>query len=452
MALVRNLVIVLAHGLRSDALSDDRSWPLYTPTLERLAQRGARLVATSASPADGAGTASLLTGLHARQHGFYGDGPIPPLAQALPRWLAEAGYHVAGVGCVGPVQRWLHEAVPVAPVDQLEPAGCAYWSAMGTRKLAGALQKQREQRLRSGPFEPHRLLLEPEDDIDGFIGREAAGMLKRMPGDMPWALLVMFSGPGNDLPPPTLYESVVEPAALQGGFVPADLRQLDALAEPAYPRALLQRLEPHTVGRIRADYLGRVSLLDFSLNRLMRGLRQRADGERTWTVVGSDRGHLLGEHGLIGPRSFLAGAVEVPVLVVPPEDGRGAARLVSEGLVSTVDVAATAVALGSCDRPAVMAGRSLLPALTGEGELPDPPGGNISEFGDRLMLETERFRAVYDRRTGQCMGLYDLLHDPDERANLVETPRGRNLVDALRWRVAEALMPLRAVTGVYAGC
>ncbi len=212
MTPVRNLLVVLTHGLRSDALSDDRSWPLQTPCMERLGQRGLRLAASSASPTDAGGLTSLLTGLHPRQHGVLDPTAAPPrLAQALPRWLSEVGYHVAGVGCVGPVRHWLHEAVPVASVDDREPTDdCAYFSAMCEKGLAEALREQRQQRWRSGPFETQRLLLEPEDDIDGFIGREAAAMIERMPSDRPWALLVMFSGPGNDLPPPTLYESVVE--------------------------------------------------------------------------------------------------------------------------------------------------------------------------------------------------------------------------------------------------
>ena len=452
MTPVRNLLIVLAHGLRSDTLSDDRAWPLQTPCLERLGRDGLRLAATSACPTNGGGAVSLLTGLHARQHGLLTETEVPPLAQTLPRWLGETGYHVAGVGCVQPIQRWLDEAVPVASPDALDPVDCAYWRAMHEKGLAGALREQRVQRERSGPFDPQRLLLEPEDDIDGFIGREAATMLQRLPQDQPWAMIVSFAGPANDLPPPTLYESVVDTNTVRGGFVPADLRHVDALAEPAYPRAMLQRLEPDTIGRIRADYLGRVSLVDYGINRVRRAALQRTDQQRTWTVVSADRGHLLGEHGLLGPRSFLAGAVEVPLIVTPPANSGQSANDVVDVLISTVDVAPTIAALAGSDAPPASVGRSLL-SMFGDGEAPeDPAGGNISEFGDRLMLETERFKAVYDRASRQCLGLFDLLYDPEERIDLIETPRGQNLVDALRWRVAEALMPLRAAHHVLDGC
>ncbi len=220
--------------------------------------------------------------------------------------------------------------------------------------------------------------------------------------------------------------------------MPVDLRALDDLAEPAYPRAMLQRLEPYTIGRIRSDYLGRVSLIDFNLSRLMRAAKQRLDSERMWTVLSSDRGHLLGEHGLVGAGSFLGGALEVPVIVTPPHGAAIPPELL-DGLASTVDVTATAAAIGACDPGVPLAGRSLLPLLTGSEELPDPAGGNLSEFSDRLMLETERFKVIFDRTSRRCLGLFDLLHDPDERANLVNTPRGENLVD---WRCAGA-WPMR---------
>ncbi len=351
-----------------------------------------------------------------------------------------------------------------------------------------------------GPFEPDRLLLEPEEDIDGFILHQAHLLLDRMPEDKPWALIVVLSGPGNDLPPPTLYDGLVDRKELATGFIPTDLSAIDVLAELDYPRIMLQRLEPRNLANIRSDYLGRVALIDHGLNKLATEIRERNDHASTWMVVASDRGHLLGEHGLVGHRSFLSGAVEVPFIIAPPEGGisdfkfgSGAPgsdleeespqmlkppeppeppespespeppdstkffssnrkseignRKFHDGLVSTVDVAATIAALGGCDLSPACVGRSLLPALSEHSSIRPIAGGCLSEFGKRLMLETERYKVVFNTDTLSAMGLYDLLNDPDERHNLVNSPIGMNLLDALRWRVGEALMPLRATPG-----
>ena len=446
MATGRNLLIVLAHGLRSDALDDSHCWPLQTPNFQKLTENGIRLSATSACPADHGGMVSLLTGLHARQHGYLDqDGTNTAVAcTGWPVLLSDAGYHVAGVGCVGAIEPWLDDSVLVDRVETLESHGCEYLTSVRAKGMEPAIKQQRDQRLRQGPFEPDRLLLDSEDDVDGFIAAKARAVLKRMPTDKPWALIVMFSGPGNDLPPPTLFEYIVDPQHLEHGFVPADLTRVDVLAEFDYPRILLQRLEPHRLGRIRADYLGRVSLMDYGLGRLMSIVQDRTDHNRTWTVVSSDRGQLLGEHGLIGHRSFLGGAVEVPVLIQPP---RAVSQKVYPDLLSTVDVAATIASLGGCDLPRPLIGRSLLPVVAHDQLLERNWPGCISEYNRRLMLETERHKVVFDTETFGAIGLYDRLADPDELKNLIVSPVAASVLDSLRSRLCDMLMPLRAMPG-----
>ena len=443
MAIGRNLLIVLTHGMRSDVLSDSKVWPLVTHNFEKLAARGLRLIASSACTADDGGMVSLLTGLHARQHGYTDSQHV----RQCDGWLAElkqAGYHTAGVGCLHPVARWLDKEVLVDPVDVVESDRCAYFAAMRAKHQLPAVQLQRRSRLRSGPFEPDRLLLEPDDDIDGFIGLQAYHMIDRMPTDKPWALVVCFSGPGNDLPPPSLYDQVVELDQVTHSFIPADLTAIDALCELDYPRVMLQRLDKHRVAQIRCDYLGRVSLIDFCLGRLLGRVRDRSDASKTWTVTSSDRGQLLGEHGLVGHRSFLSPAIEVPVIVAPPTPVK---ELTTEGLLSSVDVAATILDLAGCDVDSHLAGRSLLPMFRGETFASPSSEACLCEFGQRLMLETKRYKTVFDTNSLGAIGLYDLLNDPYERDNLIDSPVGRNLLDSLRWRLGDVLMPLRNTPG-----
>src|SRR5262245_5262655 len=105
----RNLIIVLAHGLRADALGDAQVWPLRTPNLEKLTERGASLIATSACTADPGGAVSFFTGLHARQHGYVDQMAGLAVCEGWPLQLDEAGYHLVGVGCVEAIAPWLRE-------------------------------------------------------------------------------------------------------------------------------------------------------------------------------------------------------------------------------------------------------------------------------------------------------------------------------------------------------
>ncbi|MEM6459771.1 MAG: sulfatase/phosphatase domain-containing protein, partial [Planctomycetota bacterium] len=331
-------------------------------------------------------------------------------------------------------------------VDEPEPSRCWYAAAARSRGHGPALAQQRRQRRRTGPLAPDRLLLEPDEDLDGFIAAQAAEAIGRLPTDRPWAMFVVFSGPGNDLPPPMYYDNLVETAELARGFTPAKLDALDRLIDPELPRAVLQRLEPHQVARVRADYLGRVSLIDHGVGRLREELAKRPDARDAWTVFSADRGQLLGEHGLLGHRSLLTPAVEVPLIVTPPKSPGVSPpkEKFQDGLFSVVDLAPTVAHLAGADPPETLPGRSVLPILNGEPVLP-PARANLCEFHDRLLLETERYKAVFHTADRSCLGLFDLVEDPEEQANLID--RGsrevRKLVGAMRLRLADALLPVR---------
>ena len=430
-------------------MSDERVWPVPTPHLDALGRRGLRLVATAATPTDPGGRLSLLTGLHARQHGHYIDGSATAASVAgLPTQLRAAGYHTVGVGEVGAFADALDECIVTEPVTTAEPdpERCWYTAAARARGHAAALSDQRRQRLRPGAavLELDRLLLDPEEDLDGFIAAQAAEALGRMPGDRPWAVVVVFSGPGNALPPPVGFDGL-DAAALGRNFAPADVGSLDAVLEPDLPRSVLQNLEPHRVGRLRADYLGRVALIDHGVGQISAALQQRSDAARTWTVLSSDRGQLLGEHGLLGHRSFLGGAVEVPLLVAAPPGRGGKLVLDQDGLFNTVDVAPTVAALAGVDpdpQGPPWSGRSVLPLLQGQPVLPARTA-NLSESGGRVLIETERHKAVFDITTGDASTLHDLLNDADERVNLIGRGGSAATLDHLRVRLAMALLPLR---------
>ena len=454
MTPVRNLLLFLCHGLRSDAVSDEHRWPLTTPHLRDLAHRGLRVVASSASPCDPSGRVSLLTGLHARQHGWLGcDLPMPSVHGSIPLWLKQAGYRVAGVGQVSAFEDVLDHAVvtrgEAASAGHGRDRACRYLAEVGACGLADAVVKQRRQARRHGPWAVDRLLLEPDQDIDGYIAAEAERMVHGLDDDRPWAVIVAFSGPGNALPPPPMYAELADASELAFDFVPAKATSIDTLADPTVPRARLQNLTRAAVGRLRADYLGRVALVDFGIGRVQRAAQARADANRTWTVVASDRGTLLGEHGLIGDRSFLSETLETPLIVAGPEGGAAPKSHYLDALVSTVDVAPTVARLGQCDVPQGLPGRSLVDAFgdalhrRGHGGPPAHPC-NLAELPDRLMLETERHKLILAMPDGRPLALFDLLHDPGERRNLLELPRQHEVLGPLRQRLAEALLPMRA--------
>lgn len=448
MTPVRNLVIFLCRGLRSDAVGDEHRWPLATPHLLQLAEHGLRVVASSAAPSEPAGMVSLLTGLHARQHGWMGaDLPMPALHGAVPLWLKQAGYRVAGVGEVGTYEDILDRAIVTRGSCETGEQPCRYLAEVGAQGIGQAVTQQRRQARRHGPWSVDRIELEPDQDIDGYIAASAERMVHELddhgPDERPWALLVAFSGPANDLPPPAMYADLLDPDTLADDFVPAAAAHLDTLADLTVPRARLQNLTRAAVGRLRADYLGRVALIDHGIGRIMRAVHDRPDAASTWSVVASDRGTLLGEHGLIGDHSFFAEAIETPFILAGPPAGPTPASRYLDALVSTLDVAPTLARLGQCDLPQGLSGRSLLEAFAG-GRVACPIGGNLAELPNRIMLETERHKLILRMPGGEPTAAYDLLRDPGERRNLLDAEQPHDILDPMLGRLGKALLPLRA--------
>jgi len=433
----RNLIVVLTHGLRDDALSDRRAWPLLTPNLDKLGERGARLTAMAASTADPMAIDAALSGLHVRQQG----GGVGRDVGSAASWVAAAraeGLYTAGVGLVGSFAEELEAAVQVQPVDSAAHRECAYLKSTRRQGLTAALLHQRKQRHRGGIFEPERLLVDPAEDVDGWILQQADQQLRPMPTNRAWLLLVVLTGPANDLPAPSIYAEATPLAELRLGYTPANFPALSDRVELDYPRSVLQRMTPDRLARIRADYLGRVSLIDYGIGRMVDAVDDRSDRGRTWMMVAGDRGHLLGELGVVGHRSVLPAAWRTPLLVTPP------AHLppveASRRLHSTADAARTAAEILQLDSLKALAGRSVLDLWRGDVRHDAGHRQVMMEIGDALCVQTREWLAVF--RDGQLTGVFQSQDELLERNLLLD---GLSMSDALA-KVApsalQALLPL----------
>ncbi|MEM0915226.1 MAG: hypothetical protein AAGK09_11525 [Planctomycetota bacterium] len=448
----RNLIIYLARGLRADALGIGGRWPLSTDYLDGLASRGVVTGVVSASVTDEAARRSVLTGLSPRQHGRLAALGATESAEALgDSWahrLAESGYRVAGVGCVGSLAGAMSESEVVADTHLVRAEGCAYYAACRRSGLLAALMAQRKQAGRAGLVEPDRLMLSPPDDVDGFIARRAASMLERMPENEPWALVVGFSGPGNDLPPPTLYEGVVPWEELSEGVETLNHDALRAVGGPSVPRSLLERLTREQVARVRADYLGRVSLIDYAVKRVDGLAAERPDGARVWSVLAGDRGYALSEQGLVGDGVLTSSVATTGMIVAGPHGFRpadGSAESARDGLVSSVDVGATIAGLGVTEEVAGATGRSLVDALRGRPL--QPRRAVVCEGIDRLAVDTGRHRLILRREDATPLAMYDLLNDAAQRQDLLSESASKTtrrwataMVEPIKARLAEMLI------------
>ncbi len=121
---------------------------------------------------------------------------------------------------------------------------------------------------------------------------------------------------------------------------------------------------------VRANYAGKVTLIDKQFGRVLDALDEQDLWKRTMVVVLSDHGHLLGEHGTMGKpvasqgdASMYEELARIPFVVWHPDNPAPGRRVAS--LVQAVDLFPTLLEAVGRKIPGGIHGRPLTPILRG---------------------------------------------------------------------------------------
>jgi arylsulfatase A-like enzyme len=170
-------------------------------------------------------------------------------------------------------------------------------------------------------------------------------------------------------------------------------------------------------------YDGNLAFADQEIGALRRVLEGEGLLDRTVVIVAADHGEALGEHGWIGHNVQLyEESIHIPLVVRFPA-GKGPAGKRIAGLVDLLDVAPTIAdafgLLGQGGSDKQFQGRSLLPVAEGA---PGKAAVLARTVWDRprYALRDERFKYLYDTRTGEEQ-LFDVVADPAEARDLART-------------------------------
>jgi len=174
---------------------------------------------------------------------------------------------------------------------------------------------------------------------------------------------------------------------------------------------------------IRSLYAGEVTFVDASFGKFYDTLRELGLLDNSVIVLLADHGHPLADHGkfLKGGDRLYGELLSIPFMISLPKDIKAelGIRHRVEGLATVADVLPTIFDLLSLRQEAVqLAGRSLLPLMTGESEGRDYVIAGYHEAPDRAVM-TRNYRFI-SRPEGQSDELYDLSTDPRETHNLVD--------------------------------
>ncbi|MFO0930708.1 MAG: sulfatase-like hydrolase/transferase [Gemmataceae bacterium] len=412
-----NVLFLFADDMRPDVLGVVGHPEVKTPNLDRLAGRG-----------------TLFTRAHI-MGGLTGAVCIPSRAMMLsgrslfrvdntlkntPTWpqrLREAGYRTHMTG------KW-HNGPPAAAA-----------SFPGTARLffGGMVDTQFQVPVQGlgANGKPTPRQVEKQHTSELFADEAVRFLTERH--DRPWALYVAFTAPHDPREAPPAYRDRYDPAklTLPANYLPrhpfdnGELKNRDEQLEK-WPRT------PVAIRKHRADYYAIISHLDAQVGRVLDTLDRTGQAKNTVVVFAGDNGLAIGSHGLMGKQNVYEHSVGVPLIVAGPGVRAG---VKVDALCYLLDLCPTLCDLAGAKAPAEIAGRSLVPVLTGK----------TTRHRDRLLfayrdvqrgVSDGRWKAIWYPARARWQ-LFDLAADPQEMNDLVGEPASAARLAALKRQLAE---------------
>ena len=204
-----------------------------------------------------------------------------------------------------------------------------------------------------------------------------------------------------------------------------------------------QKLVSWKYQRYMEDYLGCISHVDDAVGDVVNYLNELGLAEDTIIVYSSDQGFYLGEHGWYDKRFMYEQSLRTPLLIKWPGVTNG---LVSDAIVSNLDLAETFIDIAGGIVPEDMQGRSLVPLLFGQQpkdwrrfhyyQYYQHPGTHnvYRHYG----VTNGREKLIYFEDVKEWE-YYDLSLNPEETINQYYIPENKAKIE----RMKEALSALR---------
>jgi N-acetylglucosamine-6-sulfatase len=182
-----------------------------------------------------------------------------------------------------------------------------------------------------------------------------------------------------------------------------------------------------------------ISGVDDSVGRILAVLEELGLLENTVIIYSSDNGYFMGEHTYWDKRIAYENSIRIPMMVRYPALFPAGLQLPQLGL--NVDMAPTILEMAGVKVPEYMQGKSLLPLLTGESDIPVRDAFIFQYFvddvypyagPDMLAVRTDRYKFVESYREGDINELYDLEKDPGEMRNIINDPSYADILAQLQ--------------------
>ena len=344
----------------------------------------------------------------------------------------------------GSYTRWLRERCPDA--DSLRGPE----KALPTNySLPQAWRTSLPEELYPTSYVVERTLAYLEDYADR---REAA----------PFFLQCSFPDPHHPFTPPGRYWDMYKPEDME---LPASFR----IGNRKLPPHVAHLIAARDAGTRRGDSpaafavteqeareaialtYGMIAMIDDGMVTILERLDELGLAHNTVIAFTSDHGDLMGDHQLMLKGAFAyQGLIRAPFIWVEPDGAAASAGGRADGLAGTLDIATTFLDRARLAPYNGIQGKSLLPAIAGNGSGHD---GILIEYGSQRPVAglpgEMTMRTLVDKRwritlyRGVPWGeLYDLQADPHELHNLWDEPESASARLELTERLAQKMMDL----------
>src|SRR5204863_5277693 len=123
---------------------------------------------------------------------------------------------------------------------------------------------------------------------DSFVTAQAADFIRAQPKDKPFCLVVSLHSPHPPLDAPGEFATMYDPEKLTlPANVPESFKRENRTLDHAEVRKLL------------ANYLGKISLVDQCIGRLVEAMKARGTWDNSLVVFTADHGEMMGAHGAL---------------------------------------------------------------------------------------------------------------------------------------------------------
>ncbi len=463
----RNVIFILSDDHRWDFMGFTGKIPwLKTPAMDRLAREGVfcpnTYVTTSlCSPS----RASILTGLYSHSHEVVDNqAPVPDNLIYFPQYIQEAGYKTAFFG------KW-----HMGDQDDRPRPGFDHWESFRGQGTYYAPKLN---------INGNRIQFADSTYITDLLTTHAIDWIDKQDNDKPFFLYLSHKAVHAEFDPAFRHRGMYENESYSppASYAMTSKNKVNSLKhenmhnpEYEYGEGNLpdwvkeQRYSWHGVDYMYhmddsdlewlvKRYCETLMAVDESIGSIMEYLESEGLLESTMVIYMGDNGFSFGEHGLIDKRHFYEESAKVPFIVYCPEMLEGGQ--VENRLIQNIDVAPTILESFGIMKPDYMQGKSILALLKGEE----------TEWRDRIFYEyywehhfpqtptvhgvrTDQYKLIRYYGVWDRNELYDMINDPDEMNNLIDSPEHHDLVVELTEEIYNWLettdgmqIPLKRVT------